>query len=558
MIYRFDDYSIDAKRFALSKKDKKVSLEPKVFDVLTYLIKNREKVHSKDELIDALWDGRIISDAALNTCIRSVRRALGDDAKQHKYIRTFPKRGFQFVADVTEVPDESIRKIKESVIQKKSTKKQNYALLLVAITFLIIILALSNIWLSFSESSETNTNKTTIAVLNFKSIDHKKQQIYFTEGLIENLVSNLSLYPDLFVIARNSSSLYDNKPINIKKIGEELGAEYIVDGSVQYQNEDMLVSAKLINTKTAQQLWSTKINHKQSKALSTSNDLAYLVIGQIIPAIAKADIEQYRKQPPEDLDAWALYHQARSIQTNLTKDKQENAIQLAEMAIESDPTLAGAYGVIARAKGAQFFYQWTEDVKQTLTEAINYAETAIGLDDNDPGAYAALGYIYRYTGDETKSIANLKRATWLNPSDANIKLEYAHTLDWFRHQRLALPEINLAIKLSPRDPRLQNMYFYKAHILFHLFDYKGSLEATEKMSGAITNKTWRMYYYLMRAANFAQLDDTKQSYENVKEAIKINPKISLSAMRKKFENSKNHPENRRFWLESLTKAGLPD
>ncbi|MEH6457841.1 MAG: transcriptional regulator, partial [Cocleimonas sp.] len=98
MIYRFDDYSLDDKNFALSKQNKKVSLEPKVFDVLTYLIKNREKVHSKDELIDELWDGRVISDAALNTCIRSVRRALDDDAKQHKYIQTFPKRGFQFVA----------------------------------------------------------------------------------------------------------------------------------------------------------------------------------------------------------------------------------------------------------------------------------------------------------------------------------------------------------------------------------------------------------------------------------------------------------------------------
>ena len=102
------------------------------------------------------------------------------------------------------------------------------------------------------------------------------------------------------------------------------------------------------------------------------------------------------------------------------------------------------------------------------------------------------------------------------------------------------------------------MYFYKAHILFHLFDHKGSLEASTKMSGAITNKTWRMYYYLMRAANFAQLDDAKQADENIQQAIAINPKISLGTMRKKFEKSKNHPENRRFWLESLAKAGLPE
>jgi len=560
MIYHFDDYILDTENYSLTKQNKMVSLEPKVFDVLTYLIKNKDKVHSKDELIDELWEGRVISDAALNTCIRSIRRALNDDAKHQKYIRTFPKRGFQFVADVREESKEVNQNENANInidIGTKHKSRNRFIGILVVVVLLFIFLLFTR-WFESENLNKPNTNKTTVAVLNFKSIDHKEEQLFFTEGLVENLVSSLSLYPDLFVIARNSSSLYDNKSVDIKKMGKELGAEYIVDGSVQYQGQSMQVSAKLINAKTAQQLWSTKIDHKQVKALSTSDDLAYRVVGQIIPAIARADTTKYRKQPPEDLDAWALFHKARSIQTKLTKDNQEKAIQLAEMAIESDPILAGAYGVIARAKGAQFFYQWTGDANKTLTEAINYAESAIELDDNDPGAYAALGYIYRYTGDETKSIANLKRATSLNPSDANIKLEYAHTLDWFRHQNLALPEINLAIKLSPRDPRLQNMYFYKAHILFHLFDHKASLKATSNMSGAITNDTWRMYYHLMRAANFAQLNDDKQASENIQEAISINPKISLSAMRKKFENSKNHPENRLFWLESLAKAGLPE
>jgi Flp pilus assembly protein TadD len=113
-------------------------------------------------------------------------------------------------------------------------------------------------------------------------------------------------------------------------------------------------------------------------------------------------------------------------------------------------------------------------------EAIVSARASISLDSNDPGAYAALGYIYRYTGDETSLIANLKRATFLNPSDASIKLEYAHTLDWFRHQKQALFEINKAIKLSPRDPRLENMLFYKTHIQFHLFEFENSLATTKK------------------------------------------------------------------------------
>ncbi|WP_181389731.1 tetratricopeptide repeat protein [Leucothrix pacifica] len=257
------------------------------------------------------------------------------------------------------------------------------------------------------------------------------------------------------------------------------------------------------------------------------------------------------------MDAWAFYHKARSVQAVYNKDSQHEAIQWSQKALEKDPDFAAAYGEIARAKGVQFFYQWTKDEEATLQEAIDTAEQSIRLDPNDPGAYAALGYVYRYTGDETRAIANLERAAELNPSNANIRLELAHTLDWFRHQDRALPEIEQAIKLSPRDPRLQNMYFYKVHILFHLKAFEHSLEATRGMSAALTTDTWRMYYHLMRAANFAQLDRTKDAEKSIQSALKINGKLSVAAMRKKFEGSKNHPENRRFWLESLAKAGLP-
>jgi tetratricopeptide (TPR) repeat protein len=191
-----------------------------------------------------------------------------------------------------------------------------------------------------------------------------------------------------------------------------------------------------------------------------------------------------------------------------------------------------AHGVIARAKGAQFFNRWTDQPEKTLEEAIVRAKTSISLDNNDPGAYAALGYIYRYTGDETSSIVNLERATILNPSDANIKLEYAHTLDWFRYQKQALPEINEAIKLSPRDPRLENMLFYKAHIQFHLLEFEDSLSTTKEMSGVLTTDTWRVFYHLMRAANQARLGRNDSAKKSIQAALKVNPKLTLSAMRK--------------------------
>jgi len=282
-----------------------------------------------------------------------------------------------------------------------------------------------------------------------------------------------------------------------------------------------------------------------------------LIAGQIVPQLVRSDFEKNSKNTPEVMDAWAVYHQARVRQSVYTKEAQGEAIRLAELALVKDPNLAAAYGVIARAKGVQFFYQWSEAPNITLEQAISNAKRAISLDKNDPGAYAALGYVYRYTGDETSALANLERASFLNPSDANIKLEYAHTLDWFRHQDKALPVINEAIRLSPKDPRLENMYFYKSHIQFHLHDYEGSLNTSRELGGVLTTDTWRVFYHLVRAANFAQINNEEEAEKSIQAALPINPKLSLSAIKKRFEGSNNHPENRRFWLESLEKAGLP-
>lgn len=549
MIYRFKRFSLDTQEYLFTCDSEKVSLEPRVFDVLAHLLENRDRIVSKEELIEALWDGRIITDSALNTCIRSVRRALSDDREKQAFIRTFPKRGFQFVGTI----DSDLQAGGNSEnLNNHRTKMISFAALVLLCLSALVIYQLFK-----PAGDDFSSDRPSIAVLDFDNNFSNDTQRYFTEGLVEELVSSLSRYRELFVIARNSSRLFKDSETSIRDIGRELGAEYIVDGNVRYNDENIRVSIQLVDSKSGQQVWSTQFDRNQGEIYALQNELAYLIAGQIFPELVRADTEKNNKKPPEVLDAWALYHKARTIQSVYQKDRQEEAIHWANLALVRDPNLAAAHGVIARAKGAQFFYQWTDDRKRTLDEAIASAKTAISLDKNDAGGYAALGYIYRYTGDETSSLANLERATFLNPSDANIKLEYAHTLDWFRHQKKGLLEINRAIKLSPRDPRLESMLFYKAHMQFHLFEFEDSLITTKAMSGVLTSDTWRVFYHLMRAANQAQLNRNDVAKQSVEAALEINPKLTLSAMRKRFEGSKNHPENRRFWLESLEKAGIP-
>ncbi len=401
-------------------------------------------------------------------------------------------------------------------------------------------------------------DKPSIAVLPFENLSDDPQQEYFADGLTEDLITNLSRYRELFVISRNSSFTYKETSADVKRIGRELGVAFVVEGSVRRENDQVRVNTQLIDARTGSNVWADRFDRKLTGIFAVQDEITRAIAGRLAPEVAKARVEGTKDKPTDNLDAWDLYLRARDAQSNYTRDMQEEAIRLGGLAIARDPGFAAPYGLIASAKGTQFFYQWANDPEHTLADAIEHAQSAIRIDGNDPAGYAALGYVYRLTGDETRAIANLERAAGLNPNDANIRLELAHTLDWFRQQERALPEILEAIRLSPRDPRLQMMLFYKSHILFHLRDFEASLAAAKEMSSAMKTPTWRTFYHLIRAANLAQLGRSNEAKAEIESALTLNPKLSLASMRRRFEGSHNHPENRRIWLDSLRKAGLPE
>ena len=286
--------------------------------------------------------------------------------------------------------------------------------------------------------------------------------------------------------------------------------------------------------------------------------ISQAIAGRLLPEIYQSDEARLRDKPTEDFGAWDLYLRGRVRQAIFSKEAQYEAVNFAQDAIARDPGFAAAYSLKARALGTIFFFQWSDTPQDTLVSATQAATKAIELDAQDAQAHAALGYIYRFTGEATRAIANLERAVSLNPNDARIRLELGHTYDWFRMQDLALPQIEMAIRLSPRDPMLQNMYFYKGHILFYLGRYEEALDAARQLGAVATSNTWRVYHQLLRAANLIELDRSDEASKAIDAALVINPNLSISAMRRQFAGSKNHPENRRIWLESLKSAGMPE
>jgi TolB-like protein/class 3 adenylate cyclase len=404
----------------------------------------------------------------------------------------------------------------------------------------------------------TLPSKPSVAVLPFDNLSNNPDQSYFADGLTEDLITNLSLYRQLFVIARNSTFVYKGKAVDVKRIGRELGVAYVVEGSVRRENNRVRINAQLIDAQTGDHVWAEKFDRELTDVFAIQDEITQAIAGRLEPEIAKAGAENSRNIATENLDAWDLYLQASAALAEFNRESLEEAVLLAETAIIRDGNFAAPHVVIARAKGWQYFYGWTNNPEQTLSEAIKNAQTAIRLDSSDATGYAALGYLHRFHRDEAIAVTNLERAVELNPNDANIRLEFAHTLDWFRLQKRALPQIVESIRLSPRDPRLQMMFFFKAHILFHLNEFEASLEAAREMSSTITSDSWRVNYHLVRAANLAELGRSKDAFVEIENARAVNPKLSLQFIEKLFGIANNHPGNREAWLESLRKAGMPE
>lgn len=557
MKYRFDSFEFDPAGHGLSDDGATVSLEPQAIELLRYLIENRDRIISKDELIDHIWQGRIITDAALNTRIRSIRRALGDDRSQQRYVKTFPKRGFQFVG-VIEADGERTGQAEHTGGRMFPEPKLLTAF---AAALLIIVAGTFYLWTQSDNKLRAELplpKRPSIAVLRFSNLNEDTGYQYFVDGLTEDIITNLSLNRELFVISRNSSFGYKAGDADMSTLAKELGVAFIARGSVRRVDDRVRINSELIEARTGRTIWAERFDRALVDVFAIQDDISQSIAARLAPEIVKARVDHARSKRTENLDAWDLYLKAKSSQYKLNEAAQSKAVRLALLAIKRDGEFAAPYSLIARAKGIQFFYRWTDDPDSTLKQAIEYARSAIRLDANDPVAFAALGYVYRFTGDADRSIANLDHAAKLNPNDANIRLELAHTLDWFRRQKRALPEIERAIRLSPRDPLLQNMYFYKAHILFHLKRFEDSLAAARDMGGVLSSKTWRVWYHMINAANLAELGRASDAKKNVDSALELNPKMTLSAMRRRFKGSKNHPDNRRIWLASLSKAGVPE
>jgi TolB-like protein len=386
--YLFDEFVFDVERRELRRGADIVSIAPKVFDLLDYLICSRERVVSKEELIKSVWNGRVVSDAALTTRLNVARNAIGDSGDEQRLIKTLPRKGFRFIGPVQEAQRDANRAIAGHPIDPMERPQPALAL----------------------------PDKPSIAVLPFVNLSSDPEQEYFADGLVDDIVTALSHFKALFVIARNSSFTYKGRAVDVKQVGRELGVRYVLEGSVRKTANRVRITGQLVDTATGAHLWANRIDGGLGDIFALQDQVTESVVSAIAPAVEKAEIERAKRKPTESLDAYAIYlHGMAKVYQFASQQANEEALGLFYRAIELDPDFASAYGRAASCYARFKADGWIAVTPNEITEVKRLARKAIELGRDDAIALAASGWALAFVVRDLGAAADLMdRALVLN------------------------------------------------------------------------------------------------------------------------------------------------
>jgi TolB-like protein/Tfp pilus assembly protein PilF len=529
MQFLFEDHILDVDRRELRRGVQLISLEPQVFDLLVYLVNNRDRVVSKDDLIEGVWNGRIVSESTLTSRITAVRKAVADSGNEQRLIRTVPRKGIRFVGDV--------RTDTQPVAGAKGAAP---------IT--------TDIMAKPTAPPHAVPDRPSIAVLPFQNMSGDPEQEYFADGVVEDIITALSRMRWLFVIARNSSFTYKGRAVNMKQVSSELGVRYVLEGSVRRAANRVRVTGQLIDASTGAHLWGGRFEGAIEDIFNLQDQMTASVVGALGPKLEQAEIERAKHKPTESLDAYDYYLRGMASFYQQTKDANSEALALFYKAIEIDPDFASAHAMAAWCYTWRKINGWMSDRVQEIAEGARLARRAVKVGKDDAVALArgghALGFL---VGDLDSGVAFTDRALLLN-SNLAAAWVLSGLLRFYRGETdVAIEHLARAMRLSPLDPTLYQMQVGTgfAHLLAGRFD-----DASSWAEKAFREEPNYLPAAAVTAASHALAGRLEEAREAMARLRQIDPALRLSNLKDWFPIRR--PDHFAKWAEGLRKAGLPE
>jgi TolB-like protein/tetratricopeptide (TPR) repeat protein len=399
-------------------------------------------------------------------------------------------------------------------------------------------------------------DKPSIAVLPFINMSGDPEQDYFADGMVEDIITALSRFKALFVIARNSSFTYKGRAVDVKQVGRELGVRYVLEGSVRKAANRVRITGQLVDTATGVHLWAERFDGGLSDVFDLQDQVTESVVGAIAPAVEKAEIERAKRKPTESFDAYALYLRglAKSYQF-ASRQANDEALRLFNSAIELDPDFASAYGRAASCYVHAKVNSWISVTPNEIAEVTRLAQRAVELGKDDAFALAASGFaLASVVRDLEVGAALIDRALVLNSNLAEAWLYGGWIKNWLGEPELAIERFARAMRLSPLDPSLIVMRGGTAHAHFFLGRYD---EAASWAAMALQDNPDFQTGLRIDAASNAMAGRPEQAHKAVARLRHLNPALRVSSL-KDVVGPYRHAEDLSRYQEGLRQAGLPE
>jgi TolB-like protein len=489
-----------------------VAVEPQVFDLLVHLIRHRERVVSKDDLLAAVWHGRIVSESALANRINAARGAIGDTGNAQRLIKTLPRRGVRFVGAVRQ---EHV----EAMIRPPDLP---------------------------SGGSE----RPSIAVLPFLNLGGNSDSDYLVDGIVEDIITALSRNRGFFVIARNSSFTYKGRSVDLKQVARELGVRYVLEGSIRVSGDRMRVTGQLIECVMGRHLWADRFDDTSADPFALQDRLVERVVGAIAPAVEKAEMDRVKREPTSNPAAYDLYLRGLASWNRWSKDDNANALTLFYAAIEKDPEFATPYGLAASCFQFAKANGWRSDFDRE--EISRLTERAVGLGSDDAVALCWGGHVRAFFFKEVeRALLLIDRALEL---DVNLAAAWQRS-GWVRgyagdHEE-AIRSLERAMRLNPLDPRV---FLTQSAMAFAHFIAGRDQEASDwaALAGRV-KPNWMPALRVAIAAN-AMLGRMEEARHGVQEYERIDPDVTIRKICEHYPFQREQDKQR--LTEALRKAGI--
>lgn len=421
MQFDLETAKIDTASREIRRDGENVAVEPKVFDLIVHLVESANRVVSKDELVEKIWEGRAISDATLSSCVKAARRALGDTGRDQNIIKTYHRRGFRFVGS-----------LRTNAAAVEPTEPAPIA--------------------DTEDIDLTPPGRPSIAVLPFTTLDRHGEQELLASGLLHDITVRLARTRWLFVTARASAQRFRLQDSDPATIGRALGVRYLLHGSVIRSANRFRLSVSLTETEHGFDIWAETFDRVMGDIFSVQDEVGDRVVSGIESEIELKERRRALLRPLASLDAWSAYHRGNDLLYRFSADAHEQAEHFLDLAAELDPNSAPIFAGLSFLHWQRAFFETGDDREDDVARAFDHARHAISLDPLDPQAHWMQGRCALLTGDLDQAVDELAAAVDLNPNFAKGHFSLGYGKLFHAAAADVIDNATAARRISPYDP----------------------------------------------------------------------------------------------------------